>query len=160
MTEIGVLALCFVFTFGLLGYKLKGIIAKFLDNYSQKIEDDVNYSEQLKKKAIYALDEVQKEENEINSTIKDMQYEYVEKMKLLEKQIKEKMDKSVEKLMLAHKNRMQNDYDELLECTKANVVKSILDCVNGYIKSNVDVKQLDGAKLKMLMKVNFKKLFG
>ena len=75
MTEIGVLTLCFVLTFGLLGYKLKGFVAKFLDNYSKKIEDDVNYSEQLKKKAIYALDKAQKEENEINSKIKDIEYE-------------------------------------------------------------------------------------
>ena len=111
MTEIGVLTLCFVFTFGLLGYKLKGVVAKFLDNYSKKIEDDVNRSEQLKKQAIYELDKAQKEENEINSTVKDMECEYIEKKTLLEKQIKEKMDKSVEKIMLSHKNRMQNDYD-------------------------------------------------
>lgn len=160
MTEIGILTLCFVFTFGLLGYKLKGVVAKFLDNYSKKIEDDVNRSEQLKKQAIYELDKAQKEENEINSTVKDMECEYIEKKTLLEKQIKEKMDKSIEKIMLSHKNRMQNDYDELLEITKTSIIKSILSCVDGYIKSNLDAKQVDSVKLRMLTKVNFKKLFG
>ena len=160
MTEIGILTLCFVFTFGLLGYKLRGVVAKFLDNYSKKIEDDVNRSEQLKKQAIYELDKAQKEENEINSTVKDMECEYIEKKTLLEKQIKEKMDKSIEKIMLSHKNRMQNDYDELLEITKTSIIKSILSCVDGYIKSNLDAKQVDSVKLRMLTKVNFKKLFG
>ena len=160
MTEIGVLTLCFVLTFGILGFKLKDFVAKFLDNYSKKIEDDVNRSEQLKKQAIYELDKAQKEENEINSTVKDMECEYIEKKTLLEKQIKEKMDKSVEKIMLSHKNRMQNDYDELLEMTKTSIIKSILSCVDGYIKSNLDTKQVDSVKLRMLTKVNVKKLFG
>ena len=160
MTEIGVLTLCFILTFGILGFKLKDFVAKFLDNYSKKIEDDVNRSEQLKKQAIYELDKAQKEENEINSTVKDMECEYIEKKTLLEKQIKEKMDKSVEKIMLSHKNRMQNDYDELLEMTKTSIIKSILSCVDGYIKSNLDTKQVDSVKLRMLTKVNVKKLFG
>ena len=160
MTEIGILTLCFVFTFGLLGYKLSGFVAKILDNYSKKIEDDINYSERLKKQAIYALDNVRKEENDIDSAIKDMESEYIEKQISLEKHIKEKMDKSVEKIMLSHKNKMQNDYDELLEMTKTSIITSILSCVDGYIKANLNVKQVNDAKLKMLMKVNFKKLFG
>ena len=89
-----------------------------------------------------------------------MECEYIEKKTLLEKQIKEKMDKSIEKIMLSHKNRMQNDYDELLEITKTSIIKSILSCVDGYIKSNLDAKQVDSVKLRMLTKVNFKKLFG
>ena len=160
MTETGILMLCFVFTFGLLGYKLRGFVAKFLDNYSKKIEDDINYSELLKKRAIYALDIAQKEESKINSVVKDIEYEYIEKKTLLEKQIKEKMDKSVEKIMLSHKNRMQNDYDELLEMTKTSIITSILSCVEKYIKANLNVKQINDAKLKMLTKVDFKKLFG
>ena len=160
MTEIGVLTLCFVLTFGILGFKLKDFVAKFLDNYSKKIEDDVNYSEQLKKKAIYALDQAQKEENEINSKIKDIEYEYIEKKISLEKQIKEKMEKNVEKIMLSYTSRKQNDYNELLEMTKTSIIKSILSCVDGYIQSNLDIKQMNDAELRMLKKVNFKKLFG
>ena len=141
MTEIGILTLCFVFTFGILGFKLKDFVAKFLDNYSKKIEDDVNYSEQLKKKAIYALDKAQKEENEINSKIKDIEYEYIEKK-------------------VSYTSRKQNDYNELLEMTKTSIIKSILSCVDGYIQSNLDIKQMNDAELRMLKKVNFKKLFG
>ena len=160
MTEIGVLTLCFVLTFGILGFELKDFVAKFLDNYSKKIEDDVNYSEQLKKKAIYALDKAQKEENEINSKIKDIEYEYIEKKISLENQIKEKMNKNVEKIMLSYTSRKQNDYNELLEMTKTSIIKSILSCVDGYIQSNLDIKQMNDAELRMLKKVNFKKLFG
>ena len=159
MTEVGVLTLCFVLTFGLLGYKLKGVIAKILDNYSRKIEDDINHSEQLKKQAVYALDEAEKEEIEIGATITDMQHEYLEKMALFEKQMKEKMDKNVEKLLISHRNRLQNDKEELLIATKDSIVKSIMFCVDEYIKTKLNNKQNDDVRLKMLTRINFKRLF-
>lgn len=160
MNEVSVLTLCFVFTFGLLGYKLRSIVVRFLDNYSRKIEDEVNYSEQLKKKAIFALDEAQKKENEIKSTIMDMQSEYMKKMSAFEKQINERMNRDAEKLLALHKNRIQNDADEFFEDMKKKIVNSVIFCVNEYVNTRLSCEQRDEMRLKMFTKVNFKKLFG
>lgn len=90
MTETHILIFGFVITFGLLGYKLKGLVCKVLDDYSKKIEADVNKSELIKKQSIKELDDANKNADEIKKNVFNKKEEAQKKLDIIKVNIDKK----------------------------------------------------------------------
>jgi F0F1-type ATP synthase membrane subunit b/b' len=160
MTETTVLILGFVITFGLLGYKLKGLVIKSLDKYSQKIADDLHNSEQLKLKAITALDEVERKTKNIQNTIIQIQEDAEKQIVSIEKNMQKKIENSIQQILKDNQNRILNDRQDIINGLKNDVLETIVKNINDYIKANQNSVDSNEAIKKVLLKVDFKKLIG
>lgn len=160
MTETTILILGFVITFGLLGYKLKGLVIKSLDKYSQKIADDLHESEQLKLKAITALDEVEKKTKNIQDKVIQIQEDAEKQIVSIEKSMQKKIESNIQQILKNHQNRVLNDRQDIVNNLKNDVLETIVKNIDDYMKVNQNKADNNEALKKVLLKVDFKKLLG
>ena len=158
MTETTILILGFVITFGLLGYKLKGLVIKSLDKYSQKIADDLHESEQLKLKAITALDDVERKTKNIQNTIIQIQEDAEKQIVSIEKNMQKKIENNIQQILKNHQNRLLNDGQDIINSLKNDILETIAKNINDYMKANKNALDSNEAIKKVLLKIDFKKL--
>ena len=115
MTETTILTICFICTFGFIGYKLCKTVREVLQKYSQKIENDINESERLKMKAINLLEEATRKEKAISTEIEKRNQLTDEKMHQIKKNFDKKLDKMLENITENSNKRIEFEKNILIE---------------------------------------------
>ena len=159
MTETSVLVLGFVITFGFLIYKLRYLIDKMLSNYIKKIEDNLNQSELLKRRAIQELDEANKKEKQINDIILQKTEEYELKIKEIDDNMTKKLKSKIEDLTKNQKETIKNSINDLTSNITIKISSLIMSCVNECLENHSqDYNNSKHEKnLEMIRKIDFKK---
>ena len=159
MTEASVLTFSFIITFGFLGYKLRYFINKILNNYIKKIEDNLNQSELLKRRAIQELDEANKKEKQINDIILQKKEEYELKIKEIDDNITKKLKSKIEDLTKNQKDTIKNNISDLTSNVKINISNLIMSCIDEYLKKHYQDNNNNKHEknLEMIRKIDFKK---
>ena len=157
MTETTILTICFICTFGFIGYKVCKMVSEVLQKYSQKIENDINESERLKMKAINLLEEAVKKEKAISTEIEKRNQLTDEKMHQIKKNFDKKLDKMLENITENSNKRIEFEKNILIEQFKDEVRTTISSVVKEYV-SNITEEEKDNAMVKTLLKDDFKKL--
>ena len=158
MTETTILTICFICTFGFIGYKVCKMVREVLKKYSQKIENDINESERLKMKAINLLEEATRKEKAISTEIEKRNQLTDEKMHQIKKKFDKKLDKMLENITENSNKRIEFEKNLLIEQFKDEVRTTISSVVKEYVINNITEEEKDNAILKTLLKVDFKKL--
>ncbi len=159
MTETHILIFGFVVTFGLLGYKLKGMICKLLDGYSKKIESELNQSELMKKQSINELDEANKNTDEIQKIVLREKEEAQKKLEVIKQKIDTKTQNTIDTINKNKQIRMNSERDTITSNVKKNISILIADIVDFFVKKSSNIKSSsDVVKLKLIDKVDIRKL--
>ena len=164
INETIVLFLCFVITFGFIGYKLAGFIKTKLDNYSRKIADEINYSEKLKFEAVKLLDDAKKQESFLDDKLIKMQDDAKKKMQEIKdsfnlklKEITEKYKSENAKKIELETNNKLIDFEMQIKSMIEKIVMQYVSTISKddmqtaitHAMSNVDFKILSSKKTKL-----------
>lgn len=158
MTETLILTVCFLITFGFIGYKLFGIIKKTLNDYSEKIENSINESELLKQQALSALDDAMRRKKFVNNEIEENNKKFEEKLKTIKDDFNEKLLETKKKIIEDNNKKMKYEKESSIEVVKNQIIKAINDIVNDYIDNNLSKKEKEEVMQKALSEIDFKKL--
>ena len=157
MTETTILTICFICTFGFIGYKICKLVREVLQKYSQKIENDINESERLKMKAINLLEEAVRKEKAVSTEIEKRNQLTAEKMHQIKKNFDKKLDKMLENITENSNRRIEFEKNILIEQFKDEIRTTMNSVVKEYV-NGITEEEKDDAILKTLLKVDFKKL--
>lgn len=158
MNETHILIFGFVITFGLLGYKLKGMVCKFLDDYSKKIESELNQSELMKKQSINELDKANKNADEIQKVIIREKEDAQKKLEIIRQNIDTKAQNTINTINKNKQTRMSNEIDIMTSDVKKNISILIANVVDFFVKKSSNIESSDVVKVKLMDKVDIKKL--
>ncbi|GEM_PF-6763434 len=157
ISETTILWLCFLITFGFLGFKLTGLVKKTLDNYALKIDKRINDSENLKIKAINTLEKAKSDLNSLNIVIDKNNKETDLKMMQMNKKFEEKIEKMISKMTEENEKQQQYEMEIMVNDAKEQIKNIVSSVVKDLLNEEVD-KNNGTAMQKSVVKVDFKKL--
>ena len=159
MTETYVLIAGFLLTFSFLGYKLAGLVKKTLDGYSKNIEMKINNAEMLKLKAIQMFDEATNRSKTIEREIETLQEKTNYKISEIKTKFEKETDKIISNIEKNNLSKIENETNEMIENVKQQITKCIEENIKTFTNDHISKEQQDNAMVKILTKVDFKKMF-
>ena len=158
ISETTILWLCFLITFGFLGFKLAGLVKKMLDNYSLKIDKRINDAENLKIKAINAFEIAKSDFNALSAVMDKNNKETDIKIIEINKKFEDKIEKIITRM--ADENEKQKQYEQEIIVGKAKTqMQNIISSVITKILNETAIENGKNSPMqKSIVKIDFKKL--
>ena len=155
VNETTILVLCFILTFGFIGYKIADFIKKNLDKYSSDIADKINYSEKLKFEAVRTLDDAKKQENFLNDKLIKMQDDAEKKMQEIKENFKVKLQEIIEKYTSENAKKIELEKSNMLADFEVQTKSIIEEIVRQYV-SNMNEDDMQNAVTTAISNIDFK----
>ena len=157
MTETTVLSLCFAFTFGFIIYKTSHLIKDLLNDYRNKITDQLNESERIKLQAINLFNEAEKRINYMNDEIERQKHETDIKIETIKNDFNKKLQIEINNILDNYNKQIELEKNEALKSYEINIVKTVEKILTLYADqiSSVDKTSSIDAIIKA---TNFKML--
>ena len=157
MTETAVLSLCFTFTFGFIIYKTGHLIKDLLNDYRNKITDQLNESERIKLQAINLFNEAEKRINYMNDEIERQKHETDIKIETIKNDFNKKLQIEINNILDNYNKQIELEKNEALKSYEINIVKTVEKILTLYADqiSSVDKTSSIDAIIKA---TNFKML--
>ena len=158
ISETTILWLCFLITFGFLGFKLAGLVKKMLDNYSLKIDKRINDAENLKIKAINAFEIAKSDFNALSAAMDKNNKETDIKIIEINKKFEDKIEKIIARM--ADENEKQKQYEQEIIVGEAKTqIQNIISSVITKILNEATIENSKNSPMqKSIVKIDFKKL--
>lgn len=159
ISETTILWLCFLITFGFLGFKLAGFVKKMLDNYILNIDKKINDSENLKIKAINTFEEAKNDLDALSVVLDKNNKETDAKIAAISKKFEDKVEKSLSKLADENEKQMQYEKKIIIDNAKTQMQNIISSLVKEILYKEEDTDENKTTIMKKsIVKVEFKKL--
>lgn len=156
ITETTILWLCFIITFGFIGFKLTGFIKKKLDTYIAEADRRIAESEGLKIKSIKALDEIKRNIDSLGDVIDAENARVETSTNDIKKHFAEKLDASILKIKNESEAKKEYEKQALFDEVKDELRKIITESIH-EIAGKIDKKNGNLVE-KSVVKIDFKKL--
>ena len=157
MTETTILTVCFLITFGFIGYKLFNFIKQALVKYSQTIEDNINESERIKIQAINILEDAQRREMVIADELEKAMQLINQKMHNIEIDFDTKLKKTLQNLTENSDKKIDFERNCTIDTLKENLKSKIIKTIQDYMEDVPDYEK-ENATMQAILKIDFKKL--
>lgn len=136
--------LAFLFFILLFGKKCYVIICEMLDEYINKVKNDIDSAEKSNSDSQKLLDDAKKDGSSIQSRIDDMQNEYDKQIN----ELQELYNSSITEFEKLSEKNLQNDIKFELESAKKRIINNIEKNVATKLKENFRNKKFDIEILK------------